>query len=317
MTTMKPWHKRLLIAVASLSLLAAGRLLGVAWQQADKLLTNPLATRRLPQRSPADFGLPYREISLLSADGLRLVAWYVPGRNGALVIAQHGYKSQRGEMLQQAAILARHGYGVLLPALRSHDRSEGELITFGLKEVDDLEAWFRYGQHLPGVAADRVGLLGNSLGGVLAIELAARNPSVKAVVAHSAFSSLTDTIDISVTHYTGLRPFPFASLIRFWAEQRLGMSIAAVDAKRWIGRISPRPVLILQGGADSNIAVNSGALLYAAAGEPKTLWYEPALGHVAFDQDLPAVYERRVVAFFDCYLATGNTNPACQQAGQR
>ena len=54
-------------------------------------------------------------------DGLRLVGWYVPTQNGAVVLAQHGYKSQRGEMLDEAAMLHRHGYGVLITTIRAHD----------------------------------------------------------------------------------------------------------------------------------------------------------------------------------------------------
>lgn len=59
----------------------------------------------------------------------------------------------------------------------------------------------------------------------------------------------------------------------------------------------------MQGGADTVISVNSGELLYTAAGEPKELWYEPALGHTMFDESLPQEYEQRVIGFFDKYLS--------------
>jgi fermentation-respiration switch protein FrsA (DUF1100 family) len=159
------------------------------------------------------------------------------------------------------------------------------------------------------VNAQRIGMLGNSLGGTLALEFAARQPGIAAVVAHSAFSSLNDTIDTSVRFFTGMSPFPFAPMIRFWAEREAGIAVEDVDAKAWIGRISPRPVFLMQGGADVVIDVASGDRLFAAAGEPKELWFEPDIAHARFDTARPEEYERRVGQFFGKYLSPPSTQP--------
>jgi len=50
------------------------------------------------------------------------------------------------------------------------------------------------------------------------------------------------------------------------------------------------------------ISPEGGQLLYDAAGEPKELWYEPELGHTAFDTEFPGEFEDRVVGFFERYL---------------
>jgi fermentation-respiration switch protein FrsA (DUF1100 family) len=270
--------------------------------EAMKLVTNPMATRRLPTRTPADYGLAYDDVSVTSRDGLALAGWYVPGSNGAVVIAQHGYKAVRGEMLNEAAMLHHRGYSVLLPALRAHDMSDGTLMTFGAREMDDLDRWYQLARSRPGVDPSRVGVLGNSLGGTLMIQFAARTPGVRAVAAQSAFSSLRDTIDTSVRFFTGMPPFPFAPMITFWAEREAGISVDDVDAKRWIGAISPRPVLLMQGGADVVITTSSGQRLYDAAGEPRELWFDPGVGHSRFDTARPEEYERRVGGFFDTHL---------------
>jgi fermentation-respiration switch protein FrsA (DUF1100 family) len=278
---------------------------GLAWEgrvEADKLVTNPIATRRLPTKTPIDFGLVYDDVAVTASDGARLVAWYVPTVNGAVVIAQHGYKSQRGEMLNEAEMLHRHGYGVLMPAMRAHDMSDGTLISFGRAELPDLSEWVAFAQRQPGVNPARIGILGNSLGGTLGIELAARTPAIGAVIANSAFSSLNDTIDTSIRFFTGLPPFPFAPVIRFWAQREAHIDVADVDATRWIGRISPRPVFLMQGGSDVVISVASGQRLYDAAREPRQLWFDQHVGHAGFDTAHPDEYERRVVAFLDAGL---------------
>lgn len=295
-------------AVAGVVLLAVAGVAGYAGfetrKAAHELVTNPMATRRIPARTPISENLLFDDVEIRTADGLRLVAWFVPPENGALVLLQHGYKSSRGEMLNEAAMLHRHGYGSLIPAMRTHDMSDGDVISFGYKEVPDLEQWYRFARTQPGVDPTRIGAIGNSMGGALILELAARTPGIRAVVTNSAFSSLTDTLETSVRFFTGMRPFPFAPMIAFWAERETGVSVKDVDATRVIGNISPRPVLLMQGGADEVISISSGQHLFDAAREPKQLWFDQQVGHARFDTARPVDYERRVIELFDAYLLT-------------
>jgi fermentation-respiration switch protein FrsA (DUF1100 family) len=298
----------LLVPFLVLIAVAGGVFLYRTYAEARRLLTNPLETRMRPARTPGSFGLPFRDVRVTTPDGLTLVGWWVPSNNGAAVIAQHGYKASRGEMLNEAVMLHRLGFGVLLSTLRAHDESEGDLITLGRLEMDDLAAWYAFVRREPSVDPARIGLLGNSLGGTLAIQFAAQTPAVAAVVAHSPFSSLPDTLETSVRFFTGLPPFPFAPMIAFWAERMAGISIADVDAKRWIARLSPRPVLLLQGGADVVVSPDGGQRLFEAAREPKELWFDPKVGHAAFDGVRAVEYERRVGGFFDRYLRGDGVN---------
>jgi fermentation-respiration switch protein FrsA (DUF1100 family) len=204
--------------------------------------------------------------------------------------------------LNEAEMMHRHGYGVLLTSIRAHDYSEGELITLGKYEVDDMEAWYQYLLTRTDIDPDKIGILGNSYGGMLSIQFAAQNENIKAVVANCAFSSMTDTVATSVQHFTGLPEFPFVPLIVFWAEQETGIKMEEIDATQWIPQISPRPVFLMQGGIDTVISPESGQRLYDAAGEPKELWFDPKLGHVEFDTQRAYEYENRVAAFFDQYL---------------
>jgi len=205
-------------------------------------------------------------------------------------------------MLELAALLRRHGYGVLVPTVRAHDLSDGEIIGLGSREMADLDAWWRWLTARADVDAGRVGIFGASMGGSLVLQYAATNAALKAVVADCAFSSITDTVETSVRFFTGLPPFPFAPMILFWVERELGVDASAIDAKQWIGRISPRPVFLLQGGADVVVSPASGTLLFEAAKEPKELWFEPTVGHAQFLAERPEEFERRLVAFFDRYL---------------
>jgi uncharacterized protein len=296
------WKRLVSISVLTVTL-AGGAALGVRTRsEAHRLITNPMDTRHLPGRRPIDFGMVYDEVTALTSDNLKLSGWYMPGKNGALVIAIHGYKGDRGEMLHKASLLSQEGFAVLIGSLRAHDLSDGDVITFGREEMRDLEAWYRVARAQEEGRGDHIGIMGNSLGGTIAIQFAARTPGIKAVATDSAFSSLSDTIEKSVRFFTGLPPFPFAPLIAFWAEREAGIRVADVDATKWIGQISPRPVLLMQGGNDVVISTESGQRLFDAAREPRELWFEPKVSHGGFDRALPDEFQRRVATFFRAAL---------------
>ncbi|GMV34832.1 MAG: hypothetical protein DCC59_02980 [Chloroflexi bacterium] len=279
--------------------------LGLLWktkQEAYNLLHSPEAEHKHPEETPADYNLEFEDVTVVNPDGMTLVGWFVPSQNGAVVIMQHGYKSTRKEMLNEAEMMHRHGYGALITSVRAHDYSEGDFISLGVYEMDDMQAWYDYLISREDIDPDKIGILGNSYGGMLSIQYAAQNEDIKAVVANSAFSSMSDTVATSVEHFTGLPEFPFVPLIVFWAETDNGVKMEEIDATKWIPLISPRPVFLMQGGADTVVSPSSGQILYDAANEPKELWFDPELGHVDFDTERAGEYETRVAAFFDQYL---------------
>lgn len=77
---------------------------------------------------------------------------------------QHGYKWDRMGHLEEAVMLSQAGYGVLVMSVRSHDVNAGETITFGVEEMKDLDAWYRFARQLPDINPGRIGMLGDSLG---------------------------------------------------------------------------------------------------------------------------------------------------------
>ena len=255
-------------------------------------------------QSPEGYGLPYEDSLVTTADGLRLVGWYVPSENGAAVMLVHGYEEPRYLMLEEAAMLHRHGYGALLVSVRAHDASEGDKASFGCgdREMADLDAWFRFLAGRADVEAGRIGILGQSMGGSLVIQYARQNPEVRAVVAHSPFSSVPDTVQTVVTWKTGLPGWLFSPFMLFWAGQEIDCDLASVSAKDWVGDISPRPVFILDAGQDEVISQDSGEVLYAAAGEPKEWWLCEECKHHELDTVRPQEFEEKVVGFFDRHL---------------
>jgi hypothetical protein len=132
----------------------------------------PVASARL--------AIPHRDVTLRTSDGARLAAWYVPSRNGAVVLLVHGAVVDRtGGIELRATILARHGYGVLLYDARGDGSSTGRPESFGWTWHRDAEAAVDF---LAARGVTRIGALGLSTGAEVALETAGRDPRIRAVV---------------------------------------------------------------------------------------------------------------------------------------
>jgi dienelactone hydrolase len=309
---LKKWQRITLYSVLAGMLLTVTGVLGVACYFANALMTHPLAERQfvnkhseslLQQQQITD----YEKITLTTKDNLHLKGIYLPSQNGGALIIQHGYKMSWAEMIPITAILHRHGYGAILLNLRAHGDSEGETITFGHAELNDLDAAYHYLLTRKEVDPEKIGAIGNSMGAVLAILYAANNPKIKAVVAHGPYASLEDTVGVSVKKFAGLPAFPFAPLILKILEYRMGASQTTIAPLTYIHQISRCAVFILSAGKDTFVNPTGGKRLYEAAADPREFWFDPDLEHVEFDTKHPEEFEQRVVAFLDKYvLASSN-----------
>lgn len=252
--------------------------------------------------SPADHDIEYEDVSIISADGTQLSGWYMPGTNGAAIVTVHGYRSVKTRTLPMVVPLHEAGYTMLAIDLRGHGDSEGLEVSFGIHEQEDVDAAVAWLMAQPEVDPTRIGVLGESMGGATVILAAADNPDIQAVATHSAFSSLRETIYTNGSRYLYGLSLPIADMMFRIGEEELAASpddYAPIDV---VGQISPRPIFIMHGGQDPTVDPKSGHQLYAAAGEPKELWYEPSLEHIEFPQQRPQEFGRRIVAFFDTAL---------------
>jgi dienelactone hydrolase len=248
-------------------------------------------------RTAADPPLDAEPVSLPTADGVTLAAWWVPGTNGAAVLVRHGAGSTHEGALDQAAVLARHGYGVLLMDARGHGASGGRAMDFGWWGDADIAAGLDHLEARPGVDPDRVGLLGLSMGGEEALG-AAPDPRVRAVVAEGATARQAADKDwLSEVH--GWR-----GAVQERIEQlQYGLTGLLTDA--------PRPAVLRDAAAEAAVPVlliaagqvedeaNAAAWIAAGAPEHVETWIVDGAGHTDGLRAAPEEWERRVIGFLD------------------
>jgi pimeloyl-ACP methyl ester carboxylesterase len=260
---------------------------------------------RLPvyENDPQRLGFQYEEVEFTSRDGLVLSGWFIPPENGAIIVLCHGFGGNRLTVSPVARMLQGHGFGVLMFEFRAHGRSAGDLSTWGWLETNDLLGALDYLQRRPDVDITRIGVMGYSLGGQVALRTAAVSPLIRAIAAEGPSPAvlrdhiLTDQVTLKKILF-----LPYFWLIygyhRLLVGTRTPEGVAAAMPK-----IAPRPVLLITSG-------EPGEQLFVRhlnnqASEPKLLYEIPEARHTEGVLARPEEYEQKLVDFFTQTLDVG------------
>lgn len=217
-------------------------------------------TRRATARAP---GGVQRTLDLVSGGERVPAVWLVPdtAAPAPAALLLHGFSSRKERMAQAVgrALLVR-GVGSLALDLPYHGEREGEpgaiprnplaLVGAWKTAVAEARAALSWLARQRETAVDRIGVVGYSLGGFLALMTAADDERLR-VVALAAAGDLPDRT-------------PYAALVR-----------GLVDPPRAARRLAGRPLLLVNGRRDTTTRPAQAERLFAAAAEPKTLrWYD-------------------------------------------
>lgn len=298
------WKQLLFGGIVGGSVGIVGAIAGVALYIVETLIKPKQSTAFIDQYtfSPYELNLPAEEITFPPLYGEHQVSgWFVPspGATSTIIICP-GYRGKRSDVLGTCVNLWRAGHNILAFEYYGHGAVVGKPITLGYREINDFLGAVAYAkQRAP---QTRLGAVGYSMGAAIAIMAAARAPEIEAIVADSPFATHKSPIEFAVRRTLHLPFILFewmTDTILWW---RAGYRSNQVEPLRDIGRIAPRPVMIIHGLKDSIVNPNDAPLLYKAAGNPKELWLIPGADHCgAYFEDRVA-YVEKLTKFFDQYL---------------
>jgi uncharacterized protein len=229
---------------------------------------------------PAAVGLAGVAVeSIATQDGERLVLWYSPAKPGRpTILFCHGNGGEIGARPRRFSFYQARGFDTAFLSYRGYGGSTGRPSEAGLV-ADALAAhdWLK----ARGIPAERIMLVGESLGTGVAVQLAARRP-VAALALEAAFSSAADA---GAYHYPWL-PIRLLMKDRFKSRD----AIAQIAA----------PLLMFHGDRDAVVPYALGEALFTAANEPKEFVTIPGGDHFSiFDESV----WRREAEFFERVLA--------------
>jgi fermentation-respiration switch protein FrsA (DUF1100 family) len=226
----------------------------------ERILYHPNLIRpRLQEWGAADMA----EVTLKTADGLELNAWYKPAREGRPTILHfHGNAGHIGGRGRKLSPYREAGFGLLLVDYRGYGGNAGTPSEQGLYHDGRAALAFLTAS---GVPASRIVLYGESLGSGVATQMArelAEKEPVAALILEAPFSAAGD---VGAYHYPYI---PVRTLLRD--------RFASIEK---IAQVKT-PVMIVHGEDDRTIPVVLGRNLFAAAREPKQGQWIPQAGHV-------------------------------------
>jgi len=226
-----------------------------------------------------------------TCDGMRIVGMlHVPERTPAPgIIFCHGFTGTRIEshrlFVHAAREFCKRGFVALRFDFRGSGESEGLFQDMTISgEVEDLKAAISWILKRKEVLKGKIGVNGLSLGGVIAILTAARDPRIKAV---SLWSTPADLEEISKRFSTQLGQDFINKLLEQgyldWVSgDRIGrgfLEILEYDIMEEVSRISPRPLLIVHGTRDQLVPLWHAEKMYEKAGKPKEKFFVEGADH--------------------------------------
>lgn len=265
-------------------------------------------------------GSTREDFDVRAPDGVLLRGWKVRPKNpnGSWVLLFHGVADNRIGVIGQSEFLLRAGYSVVMMDARAHGASGGPIATYGWLERQDTRAvidallsslrspCLSIQWHGPGGPScpgpKHIFALGESMGAGIALQSAAADPRIEAVVAEAPFANLRE----GAYDYAGLRKYPWLGKTLFapftWTllyhdEKLAGFPVAEVSPQKAVAARA-FPVFLICDEKDVALPCRHSEMLYAAARGPKQLWVVPGAYHTAAYGFFPEEFRRRVLSFF-------------------
>lgn len=220
---------------------------------------------------PADQGFApewVREVRITGPRGKQLFGWLVsPASAVALpapaVLVMHGWGANAATMWPVVRPLHSAGFAVLLIDARCHGRSDDEAFTSLPRFAEDIAAGLSWLRTQPGIAADRLALLGHSVGAAAALLHASHHDDVRAVVSLSAFAHPAEVMRRLLAE----KRLPYAVIgwyVMRHVQRVIGASFDEIAPLASLLRVRC-PVLLVHGRSDKTVPVGDAQRLLAAS----------------------------------------------------
>jgi len=232
------------------------------------------------------------------------------------VLLLHGFYRSKGAMLSFARPLLDEGYRTVLIDLRGHGRSTGEHVSFGALEAEDLSDLLDELER-SSILCEPVGVFGISYGAAVAIQIAGRDPRVRAVVAVAPFTSLHEVVPRYVRLFLPVWGW-FASRgtiheAVLGAGIRGGFDPGLASPLEAIRKTEARTLLI-HGVKDFLIRRSHSERLHAARPDRSELLLIPGVGHHGIFRDPEQRVTGAARSWFEKWMVEARSPSACVPA---
>ena len=256
---------RYVTAGVTIALVAIGVLLSQLPAFGAGALLHPLRVRG------AGTTPPHCEETFFDGDGVRLAGWRcrATAERRGTIVTLHGFGDNRRGAVGIIARYLPRGFDVIAYDSRAHGESDGDVCTYGVRERDDLRRVIDTLERGP------VLLIGTSLGGAVALQEAAHDSRVAAVIAAESFADVrTVARERAPAYFT-------ATIIEraFALAERQGQFRIDDASPERAARLITAPVLLVHGAEDVETPPEHSRRIYRSLTGPKRLILVAGVGH--------------------------------------
>lgn len=248
--------------------------------------------------------LPYEEAVISSSDGLKLRGRFYPGkeRNRDVFLAVHGCRN-RGtrEYCFLTSYYRRIGVSYLLIDQRACGESEGEYMTYGVKESEDVLRWLSWLKERCGEDS-RIYLHGISMGAATVLMAAGKElpKQVTGVIADCSYTCAQDEFSYQLGTSFHLPAGILLPVLNGVCKRKAGFDFeqaSPIEAVKH-GKV---PCLFIHGGADDFVPYRMMDELFRACTAPKEKVTVDGAVHARSYYKDPKMYEESVERFRQKY----------------
>lgn len=222
-----------------------------------------------------------QDIYIKNREGVCLHGFWIPAEKQprGTVLMAHGYRSTMLlDFHLPFELFHRLGMNILVPEQRTHGKSEGRFITFGVKESRDMEDWLAY--YYQKLGKWPVLLYGISMGASTMLYLSDRRLAgdVRGIIADCGFTSPADIIGTVYKKVVHLPPKVSLWVAGIFSRLFAGFGLWEKDTRKTVER-SRYPILFIHGQEDDFVPLEMTIQGYAACSSEKKLLIVPKATH--------------------------------------
>ncbi len=221
-----------------------------------------------------------QDVYIRSSDGLKLHGLWIPAQQpkGTMLLV-HGYRSTKlADFGLVFDFYHSLGMNLLIPEHRCHGESEGQYITFGVKESGDMLQWLYF--HNERFGPCPVVLSGLSMGASTVMYMAdeALPSNVCGIIADCGFTSPYEIIKSVFRRVTHLPAGPALLAAELFARLLAGFGLRQKDSRKTL-RSNKLPIIMVHGLADDFVPSRMTREGYAVCAGDKQLLLVEGAGH--------------------------------------
>lgn len=237
-------------------------------------------------------------VSIINKDGMKLCGRYrMHDNTHNWIISVHGYKDDHRFMLPYVKAFFEKGYNVFTQDNRAHGLSDGNYISMGWHDKDDVYEWLNFIVKMDPEA--RIIVHGISMGGATTMMLSGLNhPAVAGYVEDCGYTSTWDIFKTVINRDYHLPAFPILHTCRLLTNLLLKYDYKKSSSLKQIAKCD-KPILFIHGEYDSFVPLWMGQKCYEEYKGPKDLYIAKDAGHAESMDYNPELYFEKVFGFLE------------------